>query len=120
MAKPAVRSCAMPMLHIDRDVSHITVFVFDEATIELHPLDVQMLLGVLNRLTENGATVIVIEHDLDLIRNADYVIDMRRMAAKLAAKSLQWVRRKKLRQTRTVSEIPRRGADSCGCLLAPL
>lgn len=53
-----------------------TVFVFDEPTIGLHPLDVQTLLGVLNHLTESGATVIVIEHDLDLIRNADFVIDM--------------------------------------------
>lgn len=53
-----------------------SVFVFDEPTIGLHPLDVQTLLAVFARLTENGATVIVIEHDLDLIRNADYIIDM--------------------------------------------
>lgn len=53
-----------------------TVFVFDEPTIGLHPLDVKTLLGVFGRLIENGATVIVIEHDLDVIRNADYVIDM--------------------------------------------
>ncbi len=53
-----------------------SLFVFDEPTIGLHPLDVQMLLRVFNTLAENGATVIVIEHDLDLIRNADYVIDM--------------------------------------------
>ena len=53
-----------------------TVFVFDEPTIGLHPLDVQVLLGVFNRLVEAGATVVVIEHDLDLIANADYVIDM--------------------------------------------
>ena len=53
-----------------------SVFVFDEPTIGLHPLDVQTLLGVFERLIENGATVIVIEHDLDVIRNADYVIDM--------------------------------------------
>lgn len=52
------------------------VFVFDEPTIGLHPLDVQTLLSVFRRLIENGATVIVIEHDLDVIRNADYVIDM--------------------------------------------
>ena len=53
-----------------------TVFVFDEPTIGLHPLDVQTLLCVFQTLIDNGATVIVIEHDLDLIRNADYVIDM--------------------------------------------
>ena len=53
-----------------------SVFVFDEPTIGLHPLDVQTLLKVFDRLVESGATVIVIEHDLDLIRNADYLIDM--------------------------------------------
>lgn len=53
-----------------------SVFVFDEPTIGLHPLDVQTLLGVFARLIENGATVIVIEHDLDVIKNADYIIDM--------------------------------------------
>lgn len=53
-----------------------SVFVFDEPTIGLHPLDVQTLLGVFDTLVNNGATVIVIEHDLDLIRNADYIIDM--------------------------------------------
>ena len=53
-----------------------SVFVFDEPTIGLHPLDVQTLLGVFQTLIENGATVIVIEHDLDVIRNADYIIDM--------------------------------------------
>ena len=53
-----------------------SVFVFDEPTIGLHPSDVETLLQVFQRLIENGATVIVIEHDLDIIRNADYVIDM--------------------------------------------
>ncbi len=53
-----------------------SVFVFDEPTIGLHPLDVQVLLGVFDRLVEVGATVLVIEHDLDVIANADYVIDM--------------------------------------------
>ncbi len=52
------------------------VFVFDEPTIGLHPLDVETLLNVFQRLIDNGATVIVIEHDLDVIRNADYIIDM--------------------------------------------
>ena len=53
-----------------------TVFVFDEPTIGLHPLDVQSLLDVFRKLIDNKATVIVIEHDLDVIRNADYIIDM--------------------------------------------
>ena len=53
-----------------------SVFVFDEPTIGLHPLDVRTLLGVFDTLMSNGATVIVIEHDLDVIRSADYVIDM--------------------------------------------
>lgn len=53
-----------------------SVFVFDEPTIGLHPLDVRTLLEVFRKLIENGATVIVIEHDLDVIRNADYIIDM--------------------------------------------
>ena len=52
------------------------VFVFDEPTIGLHPLDVQTLLTVFQTLLDQGATVIVIEHDLDVIRSADYVIDM--------------------------------------------
>lgn len=53
-----------------------SLFVFDEPTIGLHPLDVEVLLGVLQRLIDNGATVVVIEHDLDVIANADYLIDM--------------------------------------------
>lgn len=53
-----------------------SVFVFDEPTIGLHPLDVQTLLEVFQTLINNGATVVVIEHDLDVIKNADYIIDM--------------------------------------------
>lgn len=53
-----------------------SIFVFDEPTIGLHPLDVETLLKVFKGLIDSGATVIVIEHDLDVIRNADYVIDM--------------------------------------------
>ena len=52
------------------------VFVFDEPTIGLHPLDVQTLMNVFRHLIDNGATVIVIEHDLDVIRQADYIVDM--------------------------------------------
>ena len=55
---------------------HDSVFVFDEPSIGLHPLDVQVLLEVFQALLDNGATVIVIEHDLDVIRNADYILDM--------------------------------------------
>ena len=52
------------------------VFVFDEPTIGLHPLDVRTLLQVFQTLIAQGATVVVIEHDLDVMRNADYLIDM--------------------------------------------
>lgn len=52
------------------------VFVFDEPTIGLHPLDVQVLISVFRRLIDAGATVIVIEHDLDMIASADYIVDM--------------------------------------------
>ena len=60
---------------MERTQSH-AVSVFDEPTIGLHPLDVQTLLGVFRTLIDNGATVIVIEHDLDVIRSADYIVDM--------------------------------------------
>ena len=60
---------------MERTQSH-AVFVFDEPTIGLHPLDVQTLLGVFRTLIDNGATVIVIEHNLDVIRSADYIVDM--------------------------------------------
>ncbi len=53
-----------------------SIFIFDEPTIGLHPLDVRTLLNVFQKLIENNATVIIIEHDLDIIRNADYIIDM--------------------------------------------
>ena len=53
-----------------------SVFIFDEPTIGLHPLDVQTLLTVFQTLIDNGATVVVIEHDLDVIKNADYIVDM--------------------------------------------
>ena len=52
------------------------MFVFAEPTIGLHPSDVRTLLQVFQKLVDHGATVIVIEHDLDVIRNADYIIDM--------------------------------------------
>ena len=53
-----------------------SLFVFDEPTIGLHPLDVRTLLGVFRALLDNGATVVVIEHDLDVIRSADFIVDM--------------------------------------------
>ena len=53
-----------------------SVFVFDEPTIGLHPLDVRLLIGVFQRLLDAGASIIVIEHDLDMIANADYIVDM--------------------------------------------
>ena len=53
-----------------------SIFIFDEPTIGLHPLDVKVLIDVFDHLIDKGATVIVIEHDLDLIANADYIIDI--------------------------------------------
>ncbi|UEJ82053.1 excinuclease ABC subunit UvrA [Brachybacterium halotolerans subsp. kimchii] len=61
--------------HIDRGQTD-ALFVFDEPSVGLHPLDVRTLLRVLDRLVGSGATVMVIEHDLDMIANADHVIDM--------------------------------------------
>jgi excinuclease ABC subunit A len=60
---------------LDRD-QHDALFVLDEPSVGLHPLDVRVLLGVLQRLIDNGATVLFIEHDLDMIANADHVIDL--------------------------------------------
>ena len=53
-----------------------TLFVFDEPSVGLHPLDIQTLIHVFDRLIEQGATIIIIEHDLDVIANADYVVDL--------------------------------------------
>ena len=52
------------------------MFIFDEPSIGLHPQDVKTLLQVFQKLIDNGATIIVIEHDLDVIKNSDYIIDM--------------------------------------------
>ena len=53
-----------------------SIFIFDEPTIGLHPLDTQTLIGVFQKLLDLGATVVVIEHDLDIIANCDYMIDL--------------------------------------------
>lgn len=79
-----------------------SVFVFDEPTIGLYPLDVETLLQGFQKLIENGATVILIEHNLDVIRNADYVIDRGREAVSMAEGLLQKVRRRKSARIRTV------------------
>lgn len=63
-----------------------TIFVFDEPTIGLHPLDIQTLLHVFDELVKSGATLIVIEHDLDVISNADYIIDMGPYGGELGGK----------------------------------
>lgn len=61
--------------HLNRNQA-TTLFVFDESTIGLHPLDVKTLLGVMQRLLDRGATIFTITHDLNLIANADYILDM--------------------------------------------
>lgn len=78
-ATPSLSGGEAQRLKLASEMGHrqdTSVFVFDEPTIGLHPLDVQTLLQVFDRLVSSGATVIVIEHDLDVIRNADYIIDM--------------------------------------------
>ncbi len=78
-ATPALSGGEAQRLKLAAEMGHRqndTLFVFDEPTIGLHPLDVIKLLDVFQHLIDLGATVIVIEHDLDLIRNADYIIDM--------------------------------------------
>lgn len=79
------------------------VFVFDEPTIGLHPLDVRVLLGVFDRLVASGATVVVIEHDLDVIANADWVIDMGPGGGEAAGASSPPARRSRSRPMRTAS-----------------
>ena len=79
MRPMAERICERQRMQLARAVRNRTtgvLYVLDEPSIGLHPLDVQVLLGVFQALLDNGATVIVIEHDLDVIHNADYVIDM--------------------------------------------
>lgn len=61
--------------HLNRNQA-TTLFVFDEPTIGLHPLDVKTLLGVMQQLLDRGATIITITHDLNLIANADYILDL--------------------------------------------
>lgn len=78
-ATPALSGGEAQRLKLASEMGHAqddALFVFDEPTIGLHPLDVQVLIGVFQRLLDAGATVVVIEHDLDMIANADYVIDM--------------------------------------------
>lgn len=79
-----------------------SVFVFDEPTTGLHPLDVRTLLGVFQVLLDSGATVIVIEHDLDVIRSADYILDMVPEGEKREAESWRAERRNRLLPSRTV------------------
>ena len=78
-ATPALSGGEAQRLKLASEMGRVqddTLFVFDEPTIGLHPRDVHTLLEVFQRLIEQGATVVVIEHDLDFIRNADYVIDL--------------------------------------------
>lgn len=76
---PALSGGEAQRLKLASEMSKVqtdALFVFDEPSIGLHPLDIQILLGVFQQLVDKGATVVVIEHDLDVIRNADYIIDM--------------------------------------------
>ena len=78
-ATPALSGGEAQRLKLASEIGKIqdgSVFIFDEPSIGLHPQDVKTLLRVFQKLIDNGATIIVIEHDLDVIRNSDYIIDM--------------------------------------------
>lgn len=78
-ATPALSGGEAQRLKLSAEIGkkqHDALFVFDEPTVGLHPLDVELLIDVLDGLVASGATVVVIEHDLDMIRNADWIIDM--------------------------------------------
>lgn len=78
-ATPALSGGEAQRLKLASEIGKIqdgSVFIFDEPSIGLHPQDVKTLLKVFQKLIDNGATIIVIEHDLDVIKNSDYIIDM--------------------------------------------
>lgn len=78
-ATPALSGGEAQRLKLASEIGKVqdgSVFIFDEPSIGLHPDDVKTLLNVFQKLITNGATIIVIEHDLDVIRNSDYLIDM--------------------------------------------
>ena len=78
-ATPALSGGEAQRLKLASEIGKVqdeSVFIFDEPSIGLHPKDVKTLLQVFQKLIDNGATIIVIEHDLDVIRNSDYIIDM--------------------------------------------
>ena len=78
-ATPALSGGEAQRLKLASEIGKIqdgSVFIFDEPSIGLHPQDVKTLLKVFQKLIDNGATIIVIEHDLDVVKNSDYIIDM--------------------------------------------
>ena len=78
-ATPALSGGEAQRLKLASEIGKIqdgSVFIFDEPSIGLHPKDVETLLNVFQKLIDNGATIVVIEHDLDVIKNSDYIIDM--------------------------------------------
>ena len=78
-ATPALSGGEAQRLKLASEIDKIqdgSVFIFDEPSIGLHPQDVKTLLKVFQKLIDNGATIIVIEHDIDVIKNSDYIIDM--------------------------------------------
>ena len=78
-ATPALSGGEAQRLKLASEIGKVqdgSIFIFDEPSIGLHPKDVKTLLQVFQKLIDNGATIIVIEHDLDVIKNSDYIIDM--------------------------------------------
>ena len=78
-ATPALSGGEAQRLKLASEIGKIqdgSVFIFDEPSIGLHPKDVKTLLNIFQKLIDNGATIVVIEHDLDVIKNSDYIIDM--------------------------------------------
>ena len=78
-ATPALSGGEAQRLKLASEIGKIqdgSVFIFDEPSIGLHPKDVKTLLNILQKVIHNGATIVVIEHDLDVIKNSDYIIDM--------------------------------------------
>src|SRR5690606_23834815 len=96
---------------LSRRGSERTLYVLDEPTTGLHFHDIEVLLGVLRRLVDTGSTVLVIEHNLDVIKTADWVVDLARKAGQAVAASSPRARRKPWPPR--PAAIPANGSGAC-------